>query len=152
MGRPQRRREAKAKKKGNGMKYLKLDDLFILAGSKEGEPFTINGIPATKAALLTLTLSRYQPLDGGRVLSMAELRSYNKIMAILEMPQENGYFQFEDADFAVFIKTVEWTAPVMPWCRQAPLLSDILAGAVGTLPAPSPDGVAKEVPEPVAAA
>jgi len=139
------------------MKYLKLDEVFIPIGSKE---FTItegdNKTVATKAAMLALALKAYQPMDQGRALSTLEIRSYNRVLDILEgPPQEGGYHRFEDVDYAVLVKVVKWVLPLLLWFRQAPAIEDILDGAVGTLPivalpAPSPDGVAKDVPEPAA--
>ena len=119
------------------MKYLKLDDLFHAAGA-EGKPFNIDTVPATKAAMLKLTMNAYNPMAPGPVLSMAELRSYNKVLDILNgPPQEDGYHRFEDADFAVLVKTIERMGPVVSWCRQAPLLIDLLAQASATLPTPA---------------
>ena len=133
------------------MRYLQLSDLFIPIGGT-GEPFKVNDVPATKAAMIKLSLERYQPMDGGRTLSTLEIRSYNKVLDILEgPPQEGGYYRFEDVDYAVLTKTVKWVLPLLPWFRQAPQIEDILDGAVTTLPTPSPDGVAKDVPEPVVA-
>jgi hypothetical protein len=136
------------------MKYLKLDELFMAVGTK-GDPFLIDGVGATKTAVLGLALRCYQPMDGGRTLIlMAEIRSYNKVLDILENPpQEAGYYRFEDLDYIVMKKVVTWTVPQLPWFRQAPALEDILNGAVDAVPAPippAPDGVAKQLPEPLA--
>ena len=133
------------------MKYLKLDDLFLAAGA-QGEAFKIDSVPTTKAGMLALTMNAYHPMDAGRVLSMPELRSYNKVLDILQgPPQEDEYHRFEDADFLVLVKTIEWTAPVVPWCRQAPLLVDLLAEASATLPTPALPTVNGFAPESVVA-
>ena len=96
------------------MKYLQLGDLFMPVGGT-GEPFKINDVPATKAALIVQALKAYQPMDGGRTLTTLEIRSFNKALDILEgLPQEGGYYRFEDVDYMA-VSYTHLTLPTTPY-------------------------------------
>ena len=129
------------------MRYL-ADRPFVAAN---GKSFTITNVKgtdriaseATVGELLHWLLNSYQPqvlLNLGQPpLGNADLRSLNRAIDILEgEPQEiDGYYRFEDQDFAVVKKVVIAMAPVLT-PRNSPILEDLLDEAPKTLIRPLP--------------
>lgn len=67
----------------------------------------------------------------GMVLTNDETRHKRKCLAILEVgPQEQGYYRFEDADFAVMEKVVGWLGPYLTVSDYGVELEDRLKEAV----------------------
>ncbi len=95
------------------------------------------------ADILKLCMANFVPSEQQR-LSVKDWRSINKVHDVLDAGPVDGCFAFEDTDFKLLTKLIEWVAPLI-LRRNSPKMVDALAAAEGKMPEASPDGVA-EVP------
>lgn len=134
------------------MKYLA--DVLVMAVTG-GKPFVVEdkeaGIQRHDAhigELVKITLNAYVPRTGKVLETQGDIRSLNRVLDILDgAPQEhvNGtrYWRFEDEDWKVLRRVVEWTVPVLPYFRLLDEIMRTLDGALSKLPA-LPDPVIKD--------
>jgi hypothetical protein len=112
------------------MMYLADQDPFI---GLNGEPIQNPDSPELGLKdLLTLCVGNHVPQQG-QMISTADWRSLNKIDMVFEAGSDEGWWAFEDADFAVLKKVVGWTC-AMSLRRNSPLLEDHLATASNKKP------------------
>lgn len=121
------------------MKYLKEEPFVSVRGGSYGltiqqDDGTFEEIEkATVGQTVKMNLDTWLPRPD-QILTIGELRTLNRALDILtEDPQEDGYYRFEDPDFALLRKVVAWQSPLI-MVRNAPGLDDYLAAAVDTLP------------------
>ena len=76
---------------------------------------------------------QYVPVQG-LTLKTAEIRKLNKAIDVLEADPEDGYFAIEDEDFKVLKQVAVTLAENSSLARSAPIIEDILNGAVTEKP------------------
>ena len=115
------------------MKYFREEPLL----DRKGVQIEIN-TPEGDKGLTTglymyLVIGAYSPRQDF-VLSTRELRSYNKVLDILDEEPKDGYWVFEDTDFSVAKKVVEYFAPrITLLFGYAPVMEDKLNGTLDKL-------------------
>lgn len=118
------------------MKYVKLDDLIPVV---RGRPFHLarginSDVPVPQATFLEAiygVLIDYQANPAERhVLSNQENRYRRRCLDLLETgPQEKGLYRFEDAEYAVVVKVIDWMGPYLEQPEYIQDLEDRLASA-----------------------
>ena len=114
------------------MRYI-VHERFI---GVNGKPFRFYSDPdnldfytePTFGGLLFAVLDQFNPSSQmGFVLSMAEIRKFNEMIALMEKEQP-PYTVIEDAHWLVTKKVCEWILPLMGggWMRNAPRVVDML--------------------------
>ena len=95
-----------------------------------------DAVEATVGSMLKLVLTSYTPNPQERqVLSVADIRKYNRVMDILDgspnATEDKDYYRFEDEDFSVAQRVVDWMSPllIISISRNMPQLVDILSKA-----------------------
>ena len=137
------------------MKYIKERKL---EGQKYGGEITdeeagttLKGPKATIGQMFLETLKFYESQHlyfvqqrPPQILSTpSEILGFNRTKEILEgKPQEEGYWRFEDPDFNVLKKVIDWTVPISPWWRDGELYHNILEEATERIPKTKADKVA----------
>lgn len=120
------------------MRYL-VDKLFL---AETGTPFRMtvdigeDPIESTASLMLLTVIDSFQPNpQSGQVLKMDEIRHMNEAAKFFEERHgELGYgkpgdvYAFEETQWAVIKKLVEWRMPIMGsgWTRSAPAMLDFL--------------------------
>lgn len=128
------------------MRYVK-DDVFSPVGMTEltitdSENKSIEPHAATVGEVLKLVLNSFVPQQGKSLNTPAEIRKFNKVLDILEAGPKNGIYAFEQEQFELLKRVVNWTAPQLllggnppkPFWRNAPQLEDILEKAPEAMP------------------
>ena len=129
------------------MRYIDNTPFFAVTG----DPFKVSEKDdksdeheATYPEVVRLTLRVHQPRPG-KMLDLAEIRNFNRVLETLEgKPEEGGYYVVDDADWQVVKKVLEWTAPSLSYWRNAPAIIELWEKAPTQKPRaevkPSPDG------------
>ncbi len=126
------------------MKYL-LEEPFVLA---TGKPFEIEdadeGMKLHEAGVgefLKIVLNLYKPSPGKILETTGDLRSLNKAVDVLEAEEhqvvgDEKFWCFEDDHWKILRRVAQWVVPMVPFCRVAPDIEDLLDKATDKLPRP----------------
>ena len=112
------------------MKHIKEGPFLDRKGEQVVMP-TTEPIDCTVGWLLAFVAYTYRPTQA-YAMQQADVRRYGRALDILEADPTDGYYAFEDADFAVLQKVVNTMAPLnlIPQVfRNSPELEDLLAAA-----------------------
>ena len=117
------------------MKYLKEETLQNRKGIVQKIATPEGDKDLSVGLYVYLMMETYVPQQNF-VLQPAQMRLFNKVLDKLdEDPSKDGYWEFEDAEFAIVKQIFENIAPRISMLnRYTPLVEDKLNGALNELP------------------